>query len=81
MSAVIETIDLTLYGCPLHYIKARSALQRVALEQELLFIVNNGDAVNEVLNSLRGDGQICEISLVGSLTTTIKVTKRYDQNQ
>lgn len=78
MSAVIKTINLTLYGCPLHYSKARAALQAVDKQQQLLFIVNNGDAVNEVLNSLRSDGQICAIILVDALTTTIKVTNKYD---
>ncbi len=81
MSDVIEAVDLTLYGCPLHYIKARAALHAMEKEQELFLLVNNGDAVNEVLRSLRGDGQICEVSLVEPLITTIKVTKKYDRNQ
>ncbi|MFW5451249.1 MAG: hypothetical protein ACKE9I_06590 [Methylophagaceae bacterium] len=81
MSIIIEAIDLTLYGCPLHYIKARAALHAVEKDQELSFMINNGHAVNEVLNSLRQDGQICEVLLIEPLTTTIKVTKKYDRNQ
>ena len=80
MSAVMETIDLTLYGCPMHYIKARESLRKIKLGQEILLIVNNGDAVTEVLNSLRQDGQGCEIESEQALTTTIKVMKKHVRN-
>lgn len=76
MSDLIETIDLTLYGCPLHYIKARAALESVEAEQDVLFIVNNGDSVDEVLRSLRQDRHICEKESEGILTTTIRVTRK-----
>jgi TusA-related sulfurtransferase len=76
----MEIIDLTLYGCPMHYIKARESLRRIELGQEILLAVNNGDAVTEVLNSLRQDGQICEIESEETLTTTIKVMKKYAKN-
>ncbi len=75
MSTVIASIDLTLYGCPMHYIKAREVLQNMALEDEILLVVNKGDAVDEVLASLRHDGQQCEIMSEQTLTSTIKVTK------
>jgi len=80
MSIVIETVDLTLYGCPMHYIKARDALREMALEQAILFVVNNGDAVMEVLASLRHDGQECEVTLEDTLSTTIRVVKKYARN-
>ena len=76
MSDLIETLNLTLYGCPLHYIKAREALSEMELEQEIVLEVNNGDAVDEVLNSLRQDGQSCEIVSKKTLTSTIKVVKK-----
>ncbi len=75
MSDLIKTVNLTLYGCPMHYIKAREALHKMEQEQTIFFEVNNGDAVNDVMNSLRHDGQMCEIESNQSLTTTIKVTK------
>ena len=75
MSSVSATINLTLYGCPLHYIKAREALSEMAVEQEILLEVNNGDAVDEVLASLRKDGQQCEIVSAQTMTTIIKVVK------
>ena len=76
MSAVIETVDLTLYGCPMHYIKAREAIRKLDREQSVALIVNSGDAVKEVLNSLRQDGQECEVTSEETLTTIIKVTKK-----
>ena len=76
MSRVIKTLDLTLYGCPMHYIKAREALRKIDLEQGIALIINNGDAVKEVLASLRHDGQLCEIESEQTLTTTIKVIKK-----
>ncbi len=76
MSDLIETLNLTLYGCPLHYIKAREALSDMAIGQEIELEVNNGDAVDEVLTSLRHDGQLCEVTSEQTLTSTIKVVKQ-----
>lgn len=78
MSSVIEKIDLSLYGCPMHYIKAREVLGRMEPGQIVVFNISNGDAVDSVIKSLRQDGQICEIELKQSLTSTVKVIKKYD---
>jgi len=76
MSSVIEKVDLTLYGCPMHYIKAREVIGRMERDQAIFFEINNGDAVDDVMKSLRQDGQACEIESTQSLTTTVKVVKR-----
>lgn len=76
MSVLSGPIDLTQYGCPMHYIKAREAISNMSLEQDLEFVVNNGDAVTQVLNSLRQDGQHCEITSEDVLTTTIRVRRK-----
>jgi len=76
MSRVIEKVDLTLYGCPMHYIKAREVVGRMTIDQAILFDINNGDAVDDVMKSLRQDGQLCEIASKQPLTTTVKVIKR-----
>jgi TusA-related sulfurtransferase len=60
----------------MHYIKAREAISNIALEQDLELVVNNGDAVTQVLNSLRQDGQQCEITSEDVLSTTIRVRKK-----
>lgn len=76
MSTVNELLDLTLYGCPLHYIKARESLRKMELEDVILLRVNKGKAVDEVLNSLRHDGQQCDIEAEDKVSTLIKVTKK-----
>tara|TARA_R110001583_G_scaffold173287_1_gene327176 strand:+ start:24474 stop:24707 length:234 start_codon:yes stop_codon:yes gene_type:complete len=76
MSSVIESVDLTLYGCPMHYIKAREIVGRMEQDQAILLVINNGDAVDDVIKSLRQDGQVCEVESALSLTTTVKVIKR-----
>lgn len=76
MSVLTDTLDLTLYGCPMHYIKAREAIKKIALEQDIELLVNKGNAVTEMLNSLRQDGQQCEITSENVLTTTILVRKK-----
>lgn len=76
MSVLAGPIDLTLYGCPMHYIKAREAIRNIALEQDIELLVNKGDAVTEVMNSLRQDGQQCEITSEDVLTTTIRVRRK-----
>ncbi|MBE0440369.1 MAG: hypothetical protein IBX57_11575 [Gammaproteobacteria bacterium] len=76
MSSQIKPIDLTLYGCPMHYIKAREAIKTVELEKSITIEVNNGDAVDDVVNSLRQDGQLCELQTKGNLSSLIKVTRK-----
>ncbi|MBE9532971.1 MAG: sulfurtransferase TusA family protein [Proteobacteria bacterium] len=77
MSFVDEKlIDLTLYGCPMHYIKAREAVQNIEKGESLLLLVNSGEAVDDVLKSLRQDGQLCEITAEKSLQTTIKISRK-----
>ena len=76
MSVLNGPIDLTLYGCPMHYIKARDAISKIRLEEDIELLVNNGDAVTEVLRSLRHDGQQCEVVSEAVLTTTIRVRRK-----
>jgi len=76
MSVVAETMDLSLYGCPMHYIKAREALGSVNAGQSLMFIVNNGEALKEIVASLSKDGHKCDVEEQETLTTTIRVTKK-----
>ena len=68
-------VDLTQFGCPLHYIKAREAIKTISIGDELLFLVNNGEAVTDVMNSLLHDGQLCEIEQQDVLITKLKVIK------
>jgi TusA-related sulfurtransferase len=76
VSDIIEELDLSGYGCPLHYIKAREAVSKLDLEQQLILLVNKGDAEEEVLRSLQFDGQYCEVSDTDVLTAQIIVTRK-----
>jgi TusA-related sulfurtransferase len=60
----------------MHYIKAREAISHIELEQDIELWVNSGEAVTEVLKSLRQDGQQCEVVAEEGLTTTIRVRKK-----
>ncbi|MDO7597380.1 MAG: hypothetical protein MUQ51_08250 [Pseudomonadota bacterium] len=60
----------------MHYIKAREVVGKMSLDQAVLFEINNGDALDDVIKSLRQDGQLCEIKSKQSLITTVKVIKR-----
>ena len=72
----ITLVDLTLFGCPMHYIKAREALKHIAIGESVNLLVNTGDAVDEVFNSLSHDGQECAITSSEGLTTTIRVRRK-----
>ncbi|WP_289281872.1 MULTISPECIES: sulfurtransferase TusA family protein [unclassified Methylophaga] len=72
----ITLVDLTLFGCPMHYIKAREALKHIDIEESVDLLVNTGDAVDEVFNSLSQDGQECAITSSEGLTTTIRVRRK-----
>jgi TusA-related sulfurtransferase len=60
----------------MHYIKAREAISKTRLGEDIELLVNTGDAVTEVLRSLRQDGQQCEVVSEAVLTTTIRVRRK-----
>jgi sulfite reductase (ferredoxin) len=69
------TIDLTAYGCPLHYIKARNELRKFKGGDEVDFLFVSGDPSQQVSSSLKSDGhEILSVQEQGS-ATRIKVRK------
>jgi len=69
------TIDLTGYGCPLHYIKARNALRNFNGGDEVDFLFVSGDPSQQVSSSLKSDGhEILSFQEQGD-ATRIKVRK------
>jgi TusA-related sulfurtransferase len=76
MSPVTAQIDLTAFGCPMHYIKAKEALMSISSGEQLTLLVNTGEAVEEVKGSLLQDGHQCDVESVDGLTTTLKVRKK-----
>jgi sulfite reductase (ferredoxin) len=68
-------IDLTGYGCPLHYIKARNALRNFNGGDEVDFLFVSGDPSQQVSSSLKSDGhEILSFQEQGT-ATRIKVRK------
>lgn len=60
MSAAAESVaplvDLSTYGCPLHYVKARQALSRMAGGERVVFLFAAGESAEQVRASLSADG-------------------------
>lgn len=68
-------IDLTGYGCPLHYIKARNELRKYPAGELVDFLFVSGDPSQQVRNSLKSDGhEILEFQEQGT-ATRIRVRK------
>ena len=71
-------IDLTAYGCPLHYIKARNKLRKFNGGEVVDFLFVSGDPSQQVSSSLKSDGhEIVSIQEQGT-ATRIKVRKAAD---
>ncbi|HHH35704.1 MAG TPA: nitrite/sulfite reductase [Gammaproteobacteria bacterium] len=51
-----EVIDLTAYGCPLHYIKARNALRNYPEGQVIQFLFSAEEPAEQASSSLKSDG-------------------------
>jgi sulfite reductase beta subunit-like hemoprotein/TusA-related sulfurtransferase len=75
MSSGNILIDLSSYGCPLHYIKARSALRQYQAGDVIRFLFASGDSARQASSSLESDGhQLLKIEENG-ITTQVTVRK------
>ncbi len=52
----ISEIDLSNFGCPLHYIKARNALKEFQSGDVVIFLLDSGESATQVSGSLESDG-------------------------
>ncbi|MDX1252737.1 MAG: sulfurtransferase TusA family protein [Gammaproteobacteria bacterium] len=77
--AAAEVIDLSTYGCPLHYLKARNELNRVQVGDVIDFLLTSGEAVQQVSSSLEGDGHRVLYKEDLGVTTRITVKKSAGQ--
>ena len=73
-----STIDLTAYGCPLHYIKARNELRKFSSGAVVDFLFVSGDPSQQVSSSLKSDGHEIISILEQGNATRIKVRKAAD---
>lgn len=68
-------IDLSSFGCPLHYIKARNMLRQFEAGEVVQFIFASGEAVQQASSSIAKDGhEIVNIEKRG-ITTAVSVRK------
>lgn len=51
-----EGIDLTAFGCPLHYVKARNELRRIPAGTTAGFLFGSEKLAQQAAESLRKDG-------------------------
>jgi len=49
-------VDLSSYGCPLHYIKARNVLRQYQQGDVVTFVFASGDGIDQATSSLGSDG-------------------------
>ncbi len=52
----VREIDLSTYGCPLHYVKARNALKTLDVGNVVEFIVDSPESARKLAGSLEADG-------------------------
>jgi len=62
-------IDLTSFGCPLHYIKARNSLRSINSGDVVNFLFASNDSAQEASSSLTNDGhEVIDIKAKGDAT-------------
>ncbi len=73
--ATAEVIDLSTFGCPLHYIKARNELRKYPAGEVIEFLFTAGEPSEQVSSSLASEGhEILDTEQQGD-KTRIKVKK------
>ena len=73
--ATAEAIDLSTFGCPLHYIKARNELRKFSTGEVVDFLFTAGEPSQQVSSSLASEGhEILETEAQGD-KTRIRVKK------
>ena len=68
-------IDLTSYGCPLHYIKARNELRKFNEGEVIEFLFTAGEPAEQVSSSLESDGHHILAKEEQGTKTRIRVRK------
>jgi tRNA 2-thiouridine synthesizing protein A len=68
---VTETLDLTGVVCPLNWVRARLALERMAPGEELTLLLDPGEAIDSVPRSAREEGHDVEVDGM-----TVRIVRR-----
>ncbi len=70
-----KIVDLSTYGCPLHYLKARNELHTVSVGDVVDFLLESGESTQQVTSSLENDGHRVLYREEHGTTTRITVKK------
>lgn len=73
--ATSTVVDLSTYGCPLHYLKARNALHNLPEGAVVDFLLESGESTQQVASSLENDGHRVLYKEERGSTTRITVKK------
>ena len=73
--ATSTVVDLSTYGCPLHYLKARNALHGLSVGDVVDFLLESGESAQQVASSLESDGHRVLYKEERGTTTRITVKK------
>jgi TusA-related sulfurtransferase len=66
----VTTLDLTGVVCPMNWVRARLALERLAPGESLQLLVDPGEALDSVPRSAREEGH--EVTVEGLRVTIVK---------
>jgi tRNA 2-thiouridine synthesizing protein A len=66
----LSTLDLTGTPCPLNWVKAKLALEKMGAGEELVLLLDPGEAIDSVPRSAREDGH--DVTVDGTRVTIVK---------
>jgi tRNA 2-thiouridine synthesizing protein A len=68
---VTQTLDLTGVACPMNWVRAKLALERMAPGEELTLVLDEGEPLDSVPRSAREDGH--DVTVAGA---TVHIVRR-----
>ena len=75
-SAQVTTVDLTTYACPVHFMKARLEIKKLDAGGVIDFLLESGDATQQVSESLKKEGHKILASEPQGDATRVRVQKQ-----
>jgi tRNA 2-thiouridine synthesizing protein A len=66
----VRTLDLTGTPCPLNWVKAKLALEEMEPGEEIVLLLDPGEAIESVPQSAREDGH--DVTVDGARVTIVK---------
>lgn len=66
----MSTLDLTGTPCPLNWVKAKLALERLTAGEEIVLLLDPGEPIESVPKSAREDGH--DVTVDGTRVTIVK---------